>query len=229
MVPHLQWCRCLIAPLKLDLIQKQSCTPRRPPSPAKEHAQYTQGRLTSSSTDLREEYCTDHGTATANADGVPTHMILCPPPSILVTDGMGYVHHRKILRVGTCPFCMGKHDKIKDCVYAGRCRACLKALATLKHKGNKHCCGLGVPGLPRDTPSSQKVKPNVIVQSLTLTPKELILNNLYNYHNPGATHVSRSIINFIINQVGFSSFHRVCMRVCTNIAAFLLFVLFLFF
>ena len=113
----------------------------------------------------REEYCTDHGTATVNQDGERTHMILCPPLSVLVRDATGYVQHRKLQRVGTCPYCPGKHqspNEIKNCPYLERCRACLKVLTALNRKGNRRCCGLGVQGLPRETPSAQKIKANVI-------------------------------------------------------------------
>ena len=99
---------------------------------------------------LKDGYCTDHGTSSVNVDGEPTHKILCPPPTVLVKDGTGFLHRRRLIRVGTCPFCLGTHvGKIKDCSCAGRCRACLKVLRTLNHKGDKHCCGLSVQGLPR--------------------------------------------------------------------------------
>ena len=109
---------------------------------------------------LKDQYCTDHGASSVNEKGEPTHMILCPPPSVLVRDGTGFLHHRKLVRVGTCPHCLGDHpDKAKKCPYLGRCRACLKVLKTLIHKGNKHCCGLGVPGLPRVQQTAPTVKP----------------------------------------------------------------------
>ena len=100
---------------------------------------------------LKPEYCTDHGTDTVDEAGLPTHSILCPPPSVLVKDSTGFRHHRQIRRTGTCPFCLGRHKgSVRDCPYKGICRACLWRFKSLVHEGNKHCCGLGVEGLPRE-------------------------------------------------------------------------------
>ena len=88
---------------------------------------------------------------TVDEAGVPTHNILCPPPSILIKDSMGFRHHRHLRRTGSCPFCLGRHKTtIRDFPYKNRCRACLMENKKMNHKGNKHCCGLGVEGLPRD-------------------------------------------------------------------------------
>ena len=37
---------------------------------------------------LEDEYCANHGTTTANEDGEPTHKVSCPPPAVLVKDGI---------------------------------------------------------------------------------------------------------------------------------------------
>ena len=50
---------------------------------------------------LKDKYCTDHGTLTVNAKGELTHKILCPPPTVLVKDGTGFLHHRKLIKVDT--------------------------------------------------------------------------------------------------------------------------------